>query len=236
MNHNDNDLECIAHTRPGAQRKPEGKACCEDRIFVLSDAQHSTAVLCDGCGSASHGLEAAAITSRLICRLIHQNFIRYFTLSPSALRAEIMNNVESTLLLYAIQNGLSAQSLACTIVAASLDIKGRMISLHLGDGGILSRSVSRLQWSRVSLPETGMLKSQTFHTMNAAPEHLRLYRCADICAMLIYSDGIEGIPRFDFSTVLDDLSEADDACLQRFMITHQNGDDQSMALLRLRQT
>lgn len=234
MNHN--DIECIFHTRPGAQRKPEGKACCEDRIFVLSDAQHSTAVLCDGCGSASHGLEAAAITSLLVCQLLHQNFVRYFALNPSALRTEVLKAVESALLSYADQNGLSAQSLACTIVAASLDIKGRMVSLHLGDGGILSRSVSRLQWSRVSLPETGMLKSQTFHTMNAAPEHLRLYRCTGICAMLLYSDGIAGIPRFDFSTALDDLSEADDVCLQRFMTVHQNGDDQSMALLRLQQT
>ena len=129
---------------------------CQDHHFLIREKTHCTAVLCDGCGTAAFGREAARITSRIVCRLLHQHFNYCLYAEPLAIRQQFADAVEAALQKEAARRGIDPRQLACTIAAAALDRRGRLVCLHLGDGGIL-RADTDGALLRVSVPENGLL-------------------------------------------------------------------------------
>ena len=148
-------LTAAAYSLRGSRHLQSGQPC-QDQYFLIRETSRCTAVLCDGCSTAALGREAARITSRTVCRLLHQQFNRCLYADPLAVRQQFADAVEAALRKKAAQCGADPRQLACTLAAASLDQRGRLVCLHLGDGGIL-RAGPDSTLLRVSAPETGLL-------------------------------------------------------------------------------
>lgn len=78
-------LTAAAYSLRGTRHLRSGQPC-QDQYFLIREAARCTAVLCDGCSTAAFGREAARITSRTVCRLLHQNFNRCLYADPLAVR------------------------------------------------------------------------------------------------------------------------------------------------------
>ena len=114
-----------------------------------------------------------------------------------------------------------------------MDHRGRLVCLHLGDGGIL-RADTDGTLLRVSVPENGLLPGQTYLTMNCVlSRRLRLYRRdqEDTQSVLLYTDGVQNMLPQD--PQLCDLTQSGDhAKLLRWLERHVYTDDASIALIQ----
>ena len=233
MDHPIVHLTAAAYSLRGSRHLRSGQPC-QDQYFLIREAARCTAVLCDGCSTVAFGREAARITSRTVCRLLHQQFHRCLYADPLAVRQQFADAVEAALRKKATQWGTDPRQLACTITAASLDQRGRLVCLHLGDGGIL-RAGPDGALLRVSVPETGLLPGQTYLTMNCAlSQHLRLYRRdqEDTQSVFLYTDGVQNPLPQDLQ--LCDLTRSGNrAALLRYLKQHVCADDASAVLLQM---
>ena len=231
MDHPIIHLTAAAYSLRGSRHLRSGQPC-QDQYFLIREAGHCTAVLCDGCSTAAFGREAARITSRTVCRLLHQQFNRCLYAAPFAVRQQFASAVEAALRKKAAQCGTDPSQLACTIAAASLDQRGRLVCLHLGDGGIL-RAGPDSTLLRVSAPETGLLPGQTYLTMNCVLSHrLRLYRRdqEDTQSVFLYTDGVQN-PLPQDPQLCDLARSGSRAALLRYLKQHVCADDASAVLL-----
>lgn len=225
-------LTVAAYSLRGTRHLRSGQPC-QDQYFLIRERTHCTAVLCDGCSTASFGREAARITSRIVCRLLHQHFNYCLYAEPLAIRQQFADAVEAALQKEATRRGIDPRQLACTIAAASLDQRGRLVCLHLGDGGILSADTDGTLL-RVSVPENGLLPGQTYLTMNCVLSHrLRLYRWDQEAtqSVFLYTDGVQNLLPQD--PQLCDLTRSGSrAALLRYLKGHVCADDASAVLLQ----
>lgn len=225
-------LTAAARSLQGIEHRGSGQPC-QDRHFLIREETHCTAVLCDGCSTAAFGQEAAQITSQTVCNLLHQHFNYCLYADPLMIRQQFADAVEAALRKKAARCGADPYQLACTIVATSLDQRGRLVCLHLGDGGIL-RADTEGTLLRVSVPENGLLPGQTYLTMNCVLyRRLRLYRRdqEDTQSVLLYTDGVQNMLPQD--PQLCDLTQSGDhAKLLRWLERHVYTDDASIALIQ----
>lgn len=149
-------------------------------------------VACDGAGGLGAGGIAAKLASETVAKELLLTFNELYCMDSASARWSIAKAVTACLSSYAEQYNLASSDLACTIVAAAMDIEGRCICFHLGDGIIFRRKIDCISWDIVSSPRNGLAKNTTYLTMNCNLwHHLQYYRWKDlkIESILLLTDG-----------------------------------------------
>ena len=164
---------------------------CQDKTYILDSPPDCLVVaLADGAGSAQHSELGAEYVTRKICRILNENFTRYFASENSApVAEEVLNLLLDELTNLAEENDFELSTLASTLLAVA--VKGNeFIGLHIGDGviGVLDEDFLEV----MSPPDNGdFVNETTFVTSAEAIAHLRLYKgeLGKISAFVLMSDG-----------------------------------------------
>lgn len=178
-------------SRPGDLHLRSGKSN-EDRISILECNRLTAIALCDGAGSSPSGAAAAELTARTLTGLLTERFQELYTADGDSARLIAVQAVEQCLRSHSLETGTPPEDLACTILAAAVDVEGRCICLHLGDGIILQRNSFDDGPSVVSCPMTGLAPHSTYLTMNCdMTRYLRYYRwqCPQLAQLMLLTDG-----------------------------------------------
>lgn len=163
---------------------------CEDQGAWKSMADVSAAVLCDGAGSFSGGAAAARLTAGLLSEVLCSRFEELYCSDGGTARLTVSRMVTELLTEYSRSTGIPGRELACTILAAAMDSRGRAVCFHLGDGIILQRD--RGEYSPVTGPRRGAVPGSTYLTMNCCLwQHLRFCRWQSdtLERLLLMTDG-----------------------------------------------
>lgn len=206
---------------------------CQDHISIVSEANRTTIVLCDGAGSSPYGGEAARITADVLGKHLHENFKKYLYDSIPDIKRRLTQVVDNELIQAAKKININPGLLATTILAVCMDDEGKFIGVHLGDGFILwdVRGEDGLQ--TVSSPQRGYLPSSTYLTMNCPLfYYMRFYRWPkpEAKRIILLSDGMDCLHK-DFNQ--DTFSQQNQKLLQEKMSAAKSFDDMSYILCEL---
>lgn len=207
----------------------------QDHAAAYDENDLSVVIVCDGAGSAAAGGTAAALVSRLLARILAEQFQEFYLCDGATARMRLTQLVNQTLQEHSRLSRIPEQELACTILAAAMDRSGRCVCFHLGDGIILQKDRSGGKLSVVSAPMNGLTGHSTYLTMNCDMwRYLRYYRwqSADTQQLLLLTDGAAEhlVQRSGGAgwTFRPDLS-ADPEHLQRYLQEKEPEDDYTLA-------
>ena len=163
---------------------------CQDKTYVLKAEDAIVVALADGAGSAKHSEIGAECVTQTVCRLLMENFDRYFeTEYAASVATELLTKLQEELSLVASNGGYEFRDMASTLLAVAVKDE-RFMTMHIGDGVIGGLKGDRLLV--MSLPDNGeFINVTTFVTSPDAISHLRLDKgeLEDISAFILMSDG-----------------------------------------------
>lgn len=187
---------------------------CQDKTYILDSPPDCFVVsLADGAGSAEYSELGAQCVTQKICRVLNENFTRYFATEESgSVAEEILSFLVEDLKNLAAETDCEIRALASTLLAVA--VKGKQfIGVHIGDGviGVLDENFLAV----MSHPDNGEFINETiFVTSSNAISHLRLYKgeLEEISAFVLMSDGTaEGMYQRDtqnFMPIVEKLIKA----------------------------
>jgi len=184
-------FECNLISEAGRYHKERNMAN-EDYASVAQNGQIAVVAIADGAGAIGNGGAAAKVVSEALKEELFKNFQEYYVSDGETARRRISLLINNLLTSYSKSKNIDPQSLACTIMVAAMDVKGRCICFHLGDGIILRHKKNHAAWDVVSSPRNGILSSTTYLTMNCNLwSNLQFYRWKDLDhdSMLLLTDG-----------------------------------------------
>lgn len=206
---------------------------CQDQVKIISDAERTTIVLCDGAGSSPFGKEAANETAEIIGNDIHDHFERYLYGIVSDTKRRLAQIVDNGLNKKANILSIDSRLLATTIMAVSMDKEGRFIGVHLGDGNILWNVKEEIGLKTISSPQRGYHRNSTFLTMNCPLfYYMRFYRWEKPEAerIILLSDGMDCLCS---DLEKDTFIQGNQKSLRQRMIESNSYDDMSYVLCEL---
>lgn len=168
------------------------KAENEDAVFSVSTDSVVAVAVCDGAGGLCGGGVAAKLVSETVGSELINRFKEFYVSDSVSAKWKIAQKITECLSFYAEQNSLAQSDLACTVMAAAMDIEGRCICFHLGDGIIFRKKKGSACWDVVSSPQNGLKKNTTYLTMNCdLGLRLQYYRWKDPAAerLMLLTDG-----------------------------------------------
>lgn len=210
----------------------------EDAIVSMTNDSVAVVVACDGAGSLGAGGIAAKLVSETVAKELLHTFDELYCLDSASARWNIAKAVTTCLSSYAEQHNLASSDLACTIVAAAMDIEDRCICFHLGDGIIFRRKIDSISWDTVSSPRNGLVKNTTYLTMNCNIwKHLQYYRWKDpkTESILLLTDGASEhlVQRTaDCGQRFTGLRQQDASSIKKLLKTIDPQDDYSCGIIR----
>lgn len=206
---------------------------CQDHISIVSEANRTTIVLCDGAGSSPYGGEAAKITADVLGKHLHHNFEKYLYDIISDTKRRLVQVIDNELIKAAKKKNINPSLLATTVLAISIDNEGKFIGVHLGDGSILWNAKEEKGIKTISSPQGGYCPNSTYLTMNCPLfYYMRFYRWSKSKAkkIILLSDGMDCLHKdFDQDTFL----QHNQKLLQQKMMDAKSFDDMSYILCEL---
>ena len=106
---------------------------CQDKIARYRDEKISVIALADGAGSADLSHFGAERVTKIICRLIAENFEKFLDAPESEIKSLILNELLQELQLAADEHECELKDLASTLMAAASDGE-KYFMLIIGDG------------------------------------------------------------------------------------------------------
>ena len=223
----------VRHFRQAGKCNDYDLKQCQDHISIVSEANRTTIVLCDGAGSSPYGGEAAKITADVLGKHLNNNFEWYLYDNISDTKRRLVQVIDNELIKTAKKMNINPSLLATTILAVCIDNEGKFIGVHLGDGSILWNVKGEDGIKTVSSPQRGYRPNSTYLTMNCPLfYYMRFYRWSkpEAKRIILLSDGMDCLHK---NINQDTFLEQNQKLLQQKMIDAKSFDDMSYIVCEL---
>lgn len=133
-----NNFYSVAYTAAG-QSHLECCKGCEDSVYYANDRGDGVCAvaLSDGAGSVSHAQEGSETTARVAAEFIRQFFYELYDMEDEDCERNLLLHVRRELFKKAKKIGCDISELSSTLLACGMDVNGRTILFHIGDGLII---------------------------------------------------------------------------------------------------
>ena len=207
---------------------------CQDWAAQVSEKTKGAVSLCDGAGGFARSGASAQLASRLIAEYLIARFSNCLTFSPVTIQHELTLLLEKEFSDFAAFHAISTKQMACTILAAAMDVYGNCLCLHLGDGLLLRRQKNADTFQIISSPDNGITGNTTYLTMNCSLyRHLQFFRWKDRNTQEIYllTDGADTALRGGSTGDIRFPCSAEFSSIKSYLISCKIADDASIAAI-----
>lgn len=130
-----NKFYSVAYTAAGQSHLTYCKEC-EDSVYYAKDRGDGICAiaLSDGAGSALYALEGAKTTARAAAEYLREYFDELYNMEDEECERDLLLHVRRELFKKAKKIGCDMSELSSTLLACGMDIKGRTLLFHIGDG------------------------------------------------------------------------------------------------------
>jgi hypothetical protein len=175
-----------AHEKDGSRKQDAFSAFSvpgPEGIFV--------AVVCDGAGSATFGGEGASLACRTFVLAIRNHFGRTKEFPTESELLQWLDAARDLLGVAAANRSVSFREFSTTLIVVIAN-GSRLLTLQVGDGGVVAQDADTGEWFAASWPQQGEYASTTyFITSEELPTAKLSVAERPISAVFAFSDGLE---------------------------------------------
>ena len=142
---------------------------CQDYTATYTQGDITTAVLCDGAGSAKYAEEGAELIAEGMARILTEHCDELFEGTNGQIADILFPSVQVIIRAEVEKTGDGRTVADYNATFLSVTIKGdKAVIIHVGDGIVISRTENGLK--ALSRPENGEMSNETFFVTNPASE------------------------------------------------------------------
>lgn len=167
---------------------------CQDAVGQCEKEGKCAIVGCDGAGTAPYSHIGANELARQLATYLVVNEEQLCSKTESEIAQNIADFITESMESQSKNYNCDQKDLACTVMAVITNEKEhRWLSIHLGDGMILSRKHRQKNYNILSWPRNGVFRNQTYLTTTSdLKKHIRIMqgKIEDIDTFALISDGV----------------------------------------------